>query len=305
MQKKALNAIIILIKQDWSVKKMELNINSTYKLANGVEIPVVGFGTWQTPDGDVAENAVLDALKAGYRHIDTAAAYGNEEGVGRGIVKSGIPREEIFVTTKLWNGIHTYEAAKTALAESLENLGLDYVDLYLIHWPNPLAVRDRWEERNQEVWRYMEEALEAGLIRAIGVSNFHDHHLTSLLKTAKIVPHINQIQLSPSEMQPEVVAANDKHGILSQAYSPLGTGTILEVPALVEIADKYGKTPAQVAIRWSLQKGYNPLPKSVTTSRIISNIDVFDFELTEEEIKTIESLAGCGKVASNPDDRTF
>ena len=284
---------------------MKLNINSTYTLANGVEIPVIGFGTWQTPDGGVAENAVLDALKAGYRHIDTAAVYGNEAGVGAGIEKSGIPREEIFITTKVWNDKHTYEDAKAALATSLEKLGLDYVDLYLIHWPNPLAVRDRWEKRNQEVWRYMEDALEAGLVRSIGISNFHDHHITSLLETAKVVPHINQIQLSPSEMQPEVVAANDKHGILSQAWSPLGTGTILEVPTLMEIAEKYGKTTAQVAIRWSLQKGYNPLPKSVTTSRIISNIDVFDFQLTDEEVKMIEGLAGVGKVASSPDTMQF
>ena len=284
---------------------MSLTIDSTYTLANGVKIPAVGFGTWQTPDGDVAENAVLDALKAGYRHIDTAAVYKNEEGVGRGIAKSGIAREELFITTKVWNDAHTYEDAKSALATSLEKLGLDYVDLYLIHWPNPLAVRDVWQKRNQEVWRYMEEALESGLVRAIGVSNFHEHHLASLEETAKVTPHVNQIQLSPSEMQPEVVAANEKRGILSQAYSPLGTGTILDVPELVEIAEKYGKTTAQVALRWSLQKGYNPLPKSVTTARIISNIDLYDFELTVEEMAKIETLAGCGKVAADPDSREF
>jgi len=284
---------------------MELSINTTYKLANGVEIPIIGFGTWQTPDGDIAENAVLDSLKAGYRHIDTAAIYKNEKSVGRGIAKSGIPREEIFVTTKAWNDVITYEDAKTALADSLEKLGLDYVDLYLIHWPNPLAVRDNWKERNKEVWRYFEEALAAGLVRAIGISNFREHHFDALLATAKIVPHVNQIHLSPSDMQPEVVTANDKHGALTQAYSPLGTGTILEAPKLITIANKYKKTAAQVAIRWSLQKGYNPLPKSVTTSRIIENIDVFDFELTDEEIKIIEGLAGTGNIASDPDDRGF
>jgi len=284
---------------------MALTINSTYKLTNGVEIPTVGFGTWQAADGTEAKNAVLDALKAGYRHIDTAAIYGNEKAVGEAIAEFGIAREDIFVTTKLWNDIHTYEAAKVALATSLEKLGLDYVDLYLIHWPNPISIRHNWEERNQEVWRYMEEALEAGLVRSIGISNFHERHIDSLLKTAKVVPHVNQIHLSPSEMQPEVVAASDKHGILVQAYSPLGTGSILQVPELVAIADKYGKTPAQVAIRWSLQKGYNPLPKSVTTSRIIGNIDVFDFELTDEDIKIIESLGGTGNVASNPDEQGF
>lgn len=285
--------------------EMGLTMNSTYKLANGVNIPVVGFGTWQTPDGEVAEKAVLDALKAGYRHIDTAAIYGNEESVGRGIAKSGIAREDLFVTTKAWNNIHTYEEAKAALADSLEKLGLDYVDLYLIHWPSPVAIRETAKERNREVWRYFEEALEAGLVRAIGVSNFREHHIDALLETAKVVPHVNQIHLSPSDMQQEVVAANDKHGILTQAYSPLGTGTILEVPELIEIADKYGKTAAQVAIRWSLQKGYNPLPKSVTTSRIVGNIDVFDFELTDAEIKIIDGLAGAGRVATDPDGTEF
>lgn len=284
---------------------MALTINSTYKLTNGVKIPVLGFGTWQTPDGDVAKNAVLDALKAGYRHIDTAAIYQNEVGVGRGIAESEVDRSDIFVTTKAWNDVHTYEAAKTALADSLEKLGLDYVDLYLIHWPNPLAIRDRWQERNQEVWRYFEDALAAGLVRSIGVSNFHEHHLETLLTTASVVPHVNQIHLSPSEMQPEIVAENDKHGILTQAYSPLGTGTLLDVPALIKMAHQHGKTAAQVAIRWSLQKGYNPLPKSVTTSRIIENIDVFDFELTDEDIKVIESLAGAGPIAANPDQRNF
>ena len=284
---------------------MKLTINSTYKLANGVEIPVVGFGTWQTPDGEVAQNSVLDALKAGYRHIDTAAIYGNEEGVGQGIAKSGILREEIFVTTKAWNDVLTFEDAKAALADSLEKLGLDYVDLYLIHWPNPITVRDCWEERNKELWRYFEEALEAGLVRSIGVSNFHEHHLDALVKTAKIVPHVNQIHLSPGDMQSKVVAANEKRGILSQGYSPLGTGKLLEVPALMAIAKQHRKTVAQVAIRWSLQNGFNPLPKSVTTSRIISNFDVFDFELTDEQMNVIDKLASVGTLASDPDDREF
>ncbi|MCL2559015.1 MAG: aldo/keto reductase [Turicibacter sp.] len=284
---------------------MALTINSTYTLANGVEIPVVGFGTWQTPDGDVAENAVLDAIKAGYRHIDTAAVYKNEEGVGHGIANSGVPREDLFVTTKLWNDAHGYEEAKAALADSLEKLGLDYVDLYLIHWPNPFAIRDSWQEKNQAAWKYMEEALEQGLVRAIGISNFRTHHIDSLLETAKVKPHVNQIYLSPSDIQEDVVAHNEKHGILTQAYSPLGTGTMLEVPALKEMAAKYRKSVAQVAIRWSLQKGFNPLPKSVTTSRIIENIDLFDFELSAADMAVIDGLKGSGKVASNPDEVEF
>ena len=284
---------------------MELKKDSTYTLANGVKIPVIGFGTWQTPDGEIAEKAVLDALNAGYRHIDTAAIYKNEESVGNAIKKSGVDREEIFVTTKAWNDVHSYDDAKEALADSLQKLGLDYIDLYLIHWPSPVAIRDHAPKRNGEVWRYFEEALESGLARAIGISNFHEHHLDSLLETAKVKPHVNQIYLSPSDMQPEIVAANEKHGILTQGYSPLGTGSILEEPSLIEIAKKYGKTAAGAAIRWSLQKGYNPLPKSVTTHRIADNIDVFDFELTDEEMKTIEKLAGAGYVATNPDTANF
>jgi diketogulonate reductase-like aldo/keto reductase len=284
---------------------MALNINSTYKLKNGVEIPVVGFGTWQTPDGDVAENAVLDAIKAGYRHIDTAAVYKNEASVGRGIAKSGVRREELFVTTKLWNDAHGYEEAKAALADSLEKLGLDYVDLYLIHWPNPLAIRDSWQEKNRAAWKYMEEALTQGKVRAIGVSNFLPHHIDSLLETATVKPHVNQIYLSPSDTQEEIVAYNNQHGILTQAYSPLGTGTLLDIPELKEIADHYGKSVAQIAIRWSLQKGFNPLPKSVTTSRIIENIDLFDFELDAEDIAVIDGLKGVAKVSKNPDEVDF
>jgi len=284
---------------------MTLQMNSTYKLSNGVEIPVIGFGTWQTPAGEVAKNAVLDALKAGYRHIDTAAIYQNEEGVGEGIALSGVPREEIFVTTKLWNDAHGYEEAKVALADSLKKLGLDYVDLYLIHWPNPAAIRDSWQEKNQAAWKYMEEALEQGLVRSIGISNFRRHHIDSLLETAVVTPHANQIFLCPSDTQAEVVAYNDQHGILTQAYSPLGTGSLLEVPQLKEVANKYGKSVAQVAIRWSLQKGYNPLPKSITTSRIIENIDVFDFALSAEDMSIIDGLKDSGAVAADPDTRPF
>lgn len=227
-----------------------MSLKDTYKLANGVEIPVVGFGTWQTPSGEVAEESVLAALKAGYRHIDTAAAYGNEESVGKGIKASGVPREELFITTKLWNKHHSYALAKQAIEDSLTKLGVDYLDLYLIHWPNPIDFRENWEQANAEAWRAMEEAVEAGKIRAIGVSNFRPHHLDALLKTAKIKPVVNQIFLNPSDLQPEVVAYNDAHDILSEAYSPLGTGKIFDVPELKEVADKYNKTVAQVVLRW-------------------------------------------------------
>ncbi len=277
----------------------------TIKLNNGLDMPVVGFGTWQTPSGEVAETSVYQALKAGYRHIDTAAVYKNEASVGDGIIKSGVKREDIFLTTKLWNDAHSYEGAKEAIETSLKKLQVDYLDLYLIHWPNPKLIRDAWEQGNADAWRAMEEAVDAGKIRAIGVSNFHEHHLDALLKTARIKPAVNQIYASPSDPQEALKAYNDAHDIVTQAYSPLGTGTILENDALKAIASKYSKSVAQVAIRWSIQKGYVPLPKSVTESRIIENLDVFDFELSQEDVDTISTLKGIGKESPNPDTVDF
>lgn len=283
----------------------QLSKDSTYQLSNGVKIPVIGLGTWQASDGEVARQSVLAALEVGYRQIDTAAAYQNEASIGDAIKQSGIAREDIFLTTKLGSKGHGYEEAKAALAGSLEKLGVDYLDLYLVHWPAPLAIRDSWQAKNQAMWQYLEEALEQGLVRSIGVSNFHPHHIDSLLETAKVKPHVNQIYLSPSDGQEAVVAYNNKHGIISQAYSPLGAGTLLHVTALVDIANTYNKTPAQVAIRWSLQKGFLPLPKSIKRSRIESNLDVFDFQLSREEMAVIETLKGCGIVAKNPDEVQF
>lgn len=274
----------------------------TFLLSNNLEIPAIGFGTWQTPDGDVAEASVLTALKAGYRHIDTAAVYRNEESVGRAVKKSGIDRSELFITTKLWNDAHSYEGAKQAINDSLKRLQLDYFDLYLIHWPNPLSHRHDWAFANSEAWRAMEEAYEAGIIKAIGVSNFHPRHLTELFKTAKVKPMVNQILFNPSDTQDDVVAFNKEHNILTQAYSPLGTGKIFEIKELAEIAEKYQKTVAQVVIRWVLDQGCLPLPKSVTESRIIENIDVFDFELSQEDSERIHNFKGKAGLAKNPDE---
>lgn len=276
-----------------------------FTLRNGNKIPSVGFGTWQTPDGDVCEQAVLWALESGYRHIDTAAIYGNEESVGRAIIKSGIPRHEIFLTTKLWNDKHSYEGAKEAIAESMEKLQVDYLDLYLIHWPNPLAIRDQWQKGNSEAWRAIEEAYQEGTIKAIGVSNFHTHHLEALLETAHIVPMVNQILFNPSDMQQDIVDTNTKHSILTQAYSPLGTGKILELEELQRLADKYNKSVAQIVIRWVLHHGILPLPKSITQSRIQSNLDVFDFALDHEDITFINGLTGLAGSAKNPDLATY
>lgn len=282
-----------------------MSLTDTYTLNNGVKIPMVGFGTWQTPDGDVAYQSVLDALAAGYRHIDTAAAYGNEESVGKAIHDSGVKREELFVTTKLWNADHGYEATKQAIGTSLSKLGLEYVDLYLIHWPNPVDFRDNWQEANAGSWRAMEEAYEAGQLKAIGVSNFRPKHLDALLETAKIKPMVNQIFLNPSDLQPEVVAYNDAHDILSEAYSPLGTGKIFAIEDLKTIAAKYNKSVPQLVLRWQLQHGFLPLPKSVHAEYIKANTEIFDFEIKVEDMKQIDSYHGAAGLATDPDTAEF
>ena len=278
---------------------------TSYKLANGIEIPCLGFGTWQTPDGETAVNSVRCAIDAGYTHIDTAQAYGNEESVGKAIRLSGVPRKNLFITTKLWNTNHSYDLTLRSFDESMEKLGLEYLDLFLIHWPNPIAFRDHWEEANAESWKAMEELVEAGRIRAIGISNFRPHHIEALLKTAKIIPHVNQIRLCPGDTQDETVAYCRSRQMVIEAYSPLGTGRIFDVPEMQALAEKYGRSIAQICIRWSLQRGYLPLPKSVTPERIRENLKVFDFELAEEDVQLIADLKGCVGYASDPDNRAF
>jgi diketogulonate reductase-like aldo/keto reductase len=281
------------------------SLTDTYELSNGVKIPCVGFGTWQTPDGETAVSSVKAAIAAGYRHIDTAAIYGNEEGVGRGIKESGVPRKEIFLTTKLWNTEHGYEAALKAFEESARRLGTDYFDLYLIHWPNPAKFRSNWQEANAGTWKAFEELYRAGKTRAIGVSNFHERHIEPLLKTAAIPPQVNQIRLCPGDTQDEVVAYCRKKNILLEAYSPLGVGEIFKVPQMRRLAEKYGKSIAQICIRWSLQMGFLPLPKSITPERIRENAQVFDFELSEDDVKLIAGLKGCVGYSADPDTTNF
>ena len=272
-----------------------------YTLNNGVSIPVLGFGTWKAENGEVAYQAVLEALKTGYRHIDTAAVYKNEESVGRAIRDSGIPRQEIFVTTKLWNTNHSYEEARQAFEQSMEKLGLDYLDLYLIHWPNPKPLRenDAWKTRNAEVWRAMEDLYQEGKIRAIGVSNFLPKHLNALLKTARIVPAVNQVRLAPGVYQEEVVAYCKEKGILLEAWGSFGQGELFDKKGVQEIAAKHGKSVAQISLAWSLAEEFLPLPKSVTASRIQSNLDCFGIELSKEErevLKTISVTSGAPRV---------
>ncbi|HFI0257077.1 TPA: aldo/keto reductase [Streptococcus suis] len=275
-----------------------------YLMNNGLTIPAVGFGTYQSQDGQEVYQAVSAALKAGYRHIDTAAFYGNEVSIGQAIKDSGIPREELFITTKLWNDAHGYEEAKQAFATSLEKLGIDYIDLYLIHWPNPVGIRDRWQEANAATWKAMEELVAEGKIRTIGVSNFMIHHLEELLKTATIVPAVNQIRLAPGVYQEDIVAYCKDKRIIIEAWSPLGRGELFNHPTMLELAEKYGKTVAQIALAWSWAHGFLPLPKSVTESRIIENLDFQDIELEEEDIQKITAITGVTG-AYNPDEVNF
>jgi diketogulonate reductase-like aldo/keto reductase len=274
----------------------------TFVLNNGIEIPCIGFGTWQTPDGKTAVDSVRYAVETGYRHIDTAAIYGNEKSVGRGIRESGINRAELFITTKLWNSNRGYDTTLKAFDASLENLGLDSVDLYLIHWP---ANRDGGARINSETWRAFEKLYKDGLVKAIGVSNFLEHHLRMLLDEAEVVPAVNQIEFHPGQMQLETVSFCKSNGILVEAWSPLGTGRMLNNPELSEIALKYGKSVAQLCIRWVLQNGALPLPKSVTPSRIKENLEVFDFEISDADIRTINSMPYFGGSGLNPDTVTF
>lgn len=279
-------------------------ITDVYKLSNGVEIPCVGFGTWQTPDGETAVTAVREAIKTGYRHIDTASIYGNESSVGIALKECNVPREEMFVTTKVWWDARGYEETIAACNESLQKLQLDYLDLYLIHWPNPKKFRDCWQQKNAETWRAFEYLYKAGKIRAIGVSNFRPHHLEALLKNAEIKPMVNQICIHPGYVLDETIELCKEQGMLLQAYSPLGTGKLLEIPELVDVARKYEKSVAQVCLRWSIQKGFLPLPKSVTSSRIIENTQIFDFELTSDEIEILSSL-DVGVNYCSPDEKDY
>lgn len=280
------------------------SITDTFKIYNGAEIPCMGLGTWQSKD-DTATAAVLSALALGYRLIDTAAAYGNEKGVGAGIRQSGLKREEIFVTSKLRNADHGYKATLDAFDLTMEKLGLEYLDLYLIHWPNPVQFRTHWEAATAGTWAAFEELYKKGKIKAIGVSNFMPHHIDTLMKTAKIKPMVNQLKLCPSVTQPEAVEYCRKNGIVVEAYSPFGTGGIFKVEEMRRLADKYGKTIGQICLRWCLQKGFVSLPKSANPMRIKANTEIFDFELTDKDIDLISNLKGFVTDIPRPDEILF
>jgi 2,5-diketo-D-gluconate reductase A len=268
----------------------------TLRLNNGVSIPQLGLGTYQIPEADT-KDLVLTALEAGYRHVDTARAYDNERGVGQAVRECGLARNEVFVTTKLWNVAHGYDTALRAFDESMELLGLDVLDLYLIHWPVPAA------DRYVDTWRAFERLLADGRIRAIGVSNFHAEHLKRLLDETQTVPAVNQIELHPYLQQRELRVLHEEQGIATEAWSPLAlAGAMLSDDVLVRLADKHGRTPAQVVLRWHVQVGNVVIPKSVRPERMRENAAIFDFRLEEEDMAAIASLDRNGRIGAHPDD---
>lgn len=268
-------------------------IKTDYKLNNNILIPSIGFGTWQIPDGEEAYNSTLWALDNGYRHIDTAYVYRNEKSVGQAIKDSGIDRSDIFVTTKLSANIKDASQVREYAQKSLDNLGLDYVDLYLIHnarpWSGGIEGHDYFEE-NVAIWKVMEELYDEGKTRSIGVSNFLVKDLENLLENTIVIPVLNQIKFHPGYLQEDIVEFCQSHQILVEAYSPFKTGKIFGNSSIAELASKYGKTEAQIIMRWILQLGHLPLPKSVHQERIISNLDVLDFKLSDEDMKRMNSI---------------
>ncbi len=277
-----------------------------YKLNNGVEIPQVGYGTWQIPDGADTENAVLAALKCGYTHIDTAYAYYNEKGVASAVQKSGIPREKLFLTTKLWNTEQGYEETLENFELSLQNLQTDYIDLYLMHWPQTFIFRDEYPQRMWDTWKAFEELYRAKKIRAIGLSNFLEHHIDTLMEKGTIYPMVDQLEIHPGYNQSDIVGYCNEHDIFVESWSPLANGKMLGKGGLLdELAQKYGKSAAQVALRWNVQRGLLPLPRSVKPERIAENIDIFDFVLTEEDMQRITNMPESDFSGYHPDHIDF
>ena len=282
-----------------------MDINATYKLNNNIEIPKLGYGTFQTPDDQSGVDAIVNAIKVGYRHIDTAQSYRNEESVGAAIKLAGIAREQLFITTKIANSVDGFENTIQSLEDSLEKMGLDYIDLVLIHWPSPQRSRDHWQLRNSETWRALETYYKQGKIKAIGISNFKSHHIAALLKTATVAPAVNQIRLCPGDVDVQTVDLCRQHGMLLEAYSPLGQGLIFDIEELKPLVDKYKKNVGQIALRWSLQMGFLPLPKSVTLERMQANTDLFDFKIEDDDMEMLTNLTGrCGE-SKDPDSVPF
>ncbi|CAI6303172.1 MULTISPECIES: glyoxal/methylglyoxal reductase [Bacillus] len=276
---------------------MPTSLKDTVKLHNGVEMPWFGLGVFKVENGNEATESVKAAIKNGYRSIDTAAIYKNEEGVGIGIKESGVAREELFITSKVWNEDQGYETTLAAFEKSLERLQLDYLDLYLIHWPG--------KDKYKDTWRALEKLYKDGKIRAIGVSNFQVHHLEELLKDAEIKPMVNQVEFHPRLTQKELRDYCKGQGIQLEAWSPLMQGQLLDNEVLTQIAEKHNKSVAQVILRWDLQHEVVTIPKSIKEHRIIENADIFDFELSQEDMDKIDALNKDERVGPNPDELLF
>ena len=274
-----------------------MNLSSTVKLNNGVEIPVLGLGTYQLEEGGQAYNAVKFAIETGYKHIDTAAAYHNERSIGKAIKDSGIKREDIFITTKLWNEEQRRDNQYQAFGESLERLGVDYVDLYLIHWP----VREKYVES----WRILEKIYKEGRARAVGVSNFNIRHLEDIFAASDLIPAVNQVECHPWLTQVELADYTQKKGIIFEPWSPFGVGRLLSDDNLKAIAAKYNKTTAQLILKWGLQRGFINIPKSSSNERITENAQIFDFIITDEDMAAIFRLNIDKRTGADPETFTF
>ncbi|WP_151734023.1 aldo/keto reductase ['Paenibacillus yunnanensis' Narsing Rao et al. 2020] len=274
-----------------------MNLQSTVKLANGVDMPWLGLGVYKVKEGQEVIESVQAAIRTGYRSIDTAALYGNEEGVGQAIRESGVSREELFITTKVWNSDQGYESTLAAFGQSLSKLGLDYIDLYLVHWP----VKGKYKY----TWRALEKLYADGKVRAIGVSNFQIHHLEDLLGEATVKPMVNQVELHPLLSQLELREYCANQGIQIEAWAPLAQGQLLDNELLQQIADTHGKSIAQVIIRWDIQSGIVTIPKSIKAQRISENADVFGFELSAAEMAQIDGLNINRRIGADPDNFNF
>ncbi len=278
------------------------SLTDCFVLSNGVKVPCVGFGTWQTPTGDVAVQSVLAALKAGYRHIDTAWGYENEPEVGDAVRASGVPREEVFITSKHWVISRGYQKTIEAVEASLRNFKLDYMDLYLVHWPCVAKSSPQWKEINADTWRGFERMYKDGKIRAIGVSNYQKKHIEGLYEYCTVKPMVNQIEFHPGYTQMDNVRYCQEQGIVVEAWSPLGNGAVLKSPFLAAIAAKYGKSVAQLCVRFALQCDVLPLPKSVHADRIVQNAEVFDFTISDEDMQAIMDMPQLGFSGYLPED---